>query len=438
MEPTPVRRVGLLAATSLVVGNMIASGVFMLPATLSGYGGISLIGWVVSCVGALSLAMVYGWLSKLRPNATGGPYAYVRDGMGDFAGYLVAWGYWISCWTTNAAIAVAFVSYLSAFIPIVGENPMVGIFTGLGAIWLLTWVNTLGIREAGAVQIITTILKITPLLLLSIGGLFYLNADHFVPFNASTESDTSAIMATTTLTLFAFLGLECATIPSENIANPEKNISRATIIGTILTTAVYILGTVAVMGILPPEALKTSKAPFADAAALIWGEPARYLVAAGAVMATFGALNGWILIQGQMPMAASRDDLFPKFFKKESSKGVPVLAIVVSSALVSILMAMNFSNSLADTYKYMILLSTLTCLLAYSFSMPSYVILLAKDKVLDRTDWFKILVTIVGFAFSLWAIIGSGETTVYWGFILVMAGVPFYAVMKLRRRAVIP
>jgi APA family basic amino acid/polyamine antiporter len=192
------------------------------------------------------------------------------------------------------------------------------------------------------------------------------------------------------------------------------------------------------MGILPPEALKTSRAPFADAAALIWGEPARYLVAAGAVMATFGALNGWILIQGQMPMAASRDDLFPKFFRKESKKGVPVMAIVVSSALVSILMAMNFSRSLADTYKYMILLSTLTCLLAYSFSMPSYIILLAKDKELNRTDWFKILVTIVGFAFSLWAIIGSGETTVYWGFILVMAGVPFYAVMKLRRRAVIP
>jgi APA family basic amino acid/polyamine antiporter len=438
MTPPPEKKVGLLTATSLVVGNMIASGVFMLPATLAVYGGISLVGWVISCVGAISLALVFGWLSKLRPNATGGPYAYVRDGMGDFAGYLVAWGYWISVWATNAAIAVAFVSYLGEFIPIVSQNSYAGIATGLGAIWLLTFVNSLGIREAGIIQVITTILKITPLMIISVGGLFYLNTSHFVPFNLSGESDLSAITATTTLTLFAFLGLECATIPSENIKDPERTISRATIIGTLLTLVVYVLGTVAVMGILPPDVLQTSRAPFSDAAELIWGQPAKYLVAGGAVIATFGALNGWILIQGQMPMAAARDNLFPVLFKRESKRGTPVLGIVVSSLLVSALMGMNFSRSLADTYKYMILLSTLTSLLAYSLSMPSYVILLAKDRALDKTDWIRIVVTITGFVFSLWAIIGSGEVIVYWGFILLMAGVPFYAVMKLRSRAVIP
>lgn len=434
----PESKLGLLTATSLVVGNMIASGVFMLPATLAGYGAISLVGWVISCFGALSLALVFGWLSKLRPNATGGPYAYVREGMGDFAGYIVAWGYWISVWATNAAIAVAFVSYLGAFIPALAESSSLGIITGLGAIWFLTWINTMGIREAGIVQVVTTILKVAPLVLISVGGLFYLNTDHFFPFNASNESDLSAITATTTLTLFAFLGLECATIPSENIANPEKTIAKATVIGTVLTTVIYVLGTVAVMGILPPDVLKTSQAPFADAAALIWGESARYIVAGGAVIATFGALNGWILIQGQMPMAAARDKLFPVLFKRENSKGTPVLGIVVSSVLVSILMGMNFSRSLADTYKYMILLSTMTSVLAYSFSMTAYVIVLAKDKTLDKTDWLRIAVTVVGFIFSMWAIIGSGETIVYWGFILVMAGVPFYAVMKLRRKAVIP
>jgi APA family basic amino acid/polyamine antiporter len=438
MTSLPERKVGLLTATSLVVGNMIASGVFMLPAALAGYGGISLVGWVISCIGAVSLALIFGWLSKLRPNATGGPYAYVRDGMGDFAGFLVAWGYLISVWATNAAIAVAFVSYLGEFIPIISHNSYVGIGTGLGAIWLLTFVNSMGIREAGIVQVITTVLKVAPLLVISIGGLFYLNSDHFVPFNASGESDLSAITATTTLTLFAFLGLECATIPSENIKDAERTISRATIIGTVLTLMIYVLGTISVMGILPPELLKTSKAPFADAAAMIWGETARYLVAGGAVIAAFGALNGWILIQGQMPMAAARDNLFPAIFKKENKKGTPVLGIVVSSVLVSILMGMNFSRGLAETYKYMILLSTLTCLLAYALSMPSYLILLAKGHPLEKGDWARIVVTIVGFIFSLWAIIGSGEVIVYWGFILLMGGVPFYAVMKLRRKTVIP
>ena len=153
------------------------------------------------------------------------------------------------------------------------------------------------------------------------------------------------------------------------------------------------------MGILPPEILRTSKAPFADAAAVIWGEPARYLVAAGTVVATFGALNGWILIQGQIPMAAARDKLFPAVFKKESKKGTPVLGIVISSALISVLMSMNFSNSLADTYKYMILLSTMTSLLAYSLSMPSYVLILAKDGVLEKTQWVRFAVCILAFCF---------------------------------------
>ncbi|MEJ0033866.1 MAG: amino acid permease [Bacteroidota bacterium] len=155
----------------------------------------------------------------------------------------------------------------------------------------------------------------------------------------------SAITASTTLTLFAFLGLESATIPAENIRNPEKNIAKATIIGTLLTMVIYVLGTIAVMGILPPEVLKTSQAPFADAAAAIWGETARYLVAGGAVIATFGALDGWILIQGQMPMAAARDKLFPAFFTIKNKKGMPIVSIIVSSVLISIMMAMNFSRS---------------------------------------------------------------------------------------------
>ncbi|MBF8248327.1 MAG: Amino acid permease, partial [Bacteroidetes bacterium] len=325
----------------------------------------------------------------------------------------------------NAAIAVAFVSYLSAFIPALAADTSLAVASGLAAIWLLTWVNTLGIRQAGAVQVLTTILKVVPLLLVTVGGLFYLNTGHFVPFNLSNESSLGAIASTTTLTLFAFLGLECATIPSENIENPEKTVARATVIGTHFTTALYILSTVAVMGIVSPEHLRNSAAPFSDAAASIWGESARYLVAAGAVIATFGALNGWILVHGQMPFAAAA---------KENKKGVPAFGIVVSSVLVSLLMGMNFSKNLADTYKYMILLSTLTILVPYVFSMASYAIIATKDKAPDATTWFRLSVAFIGFVFSMWAIIGSGQETVYWGFLMLIAGVPFYSYMKFKKK----
>lgn len=424
------KQIGLWTTTSLVVGNMIASGLFMLPATLGVYGGISLIGWVISGAGALCLAMVYSWLSKLKPVATGGPYAYTHDGMGDFAAFLVAWGYWISIWCTNAAIAVAFVSYLTAFIPVLGTNPILSVGTGLGAIWFLTWINTRGIKEAGIVQVITTVLKITPLVIITLGGLFFLNFDHFTPFNVSTESNLSAITSCTTLTLFAFLGLECATIPSGKVINPEVTVPKATVLGTLVTTIVYITSTIAVMGLIPPDSLHQSQAPFADAAASIWGDWARYLVAGGAVVSTFGALNGWIMVQGQMPFAAARDKLFPKLFAKENKNGAPAVGIVVSSILVSVLMSMNFSKSLADTYTFIILLSTLTVLVPYLFSIISFVMMGARKKVLNTT---KYLVATLAFVYSMWAIIGSGEEIVFWGFVLLMAGLPFYAFIKIKQ-----
>ncbi len=426
------KEIGLWTATSLVIGNMIASGLFMLPATLAIYGGISLVGWLISGAGAICLALVYSWLSKLQPSATGGPYAYTREGMGTFPAFLVAWGYWISVWCTNAAIAVAFVSYLTAFIPALGSNPFLSIGTGLSAIWFLTWINTKGIREAGLVQIITTILKLAPLLVITIGGLFYLNADHFIPFNVSSQSNLSAITSTTTLTLFAFLGLECATIPSGNVKNAEKTVSRATIIGTLLTTFIYIAGTVAVMGLIPPSILQASQAPFADAAASIWGEEARYLVAGGAVISTFGALNGWILIQGQMPMAAARDHLFPRIFAKENKNGTPAIGIIISSLLISVLMSLNFTRTLADTYTFMVLLTTLTVLVPYLFSIISFVMLASKHETLSG---FKLVIAVFAFLYSMWAIIGAGEETVYWGFVLLMAGLPFYAYIQIKRNS---
>jgi APA family basic amino acid/polyamine antiporter len=425
------KEIGLWTTTSLVIGNMIASGLFMLPATLAVYGGVSLIGWLISGAGALCLALVYSWLSKLQPAATGGPYAYTREGMGNFAAFLVAWGYWISTWCTNAAIAVAFVSYLTAFIPELGNNSLLAVGTGLSAIWLLSWINTRGIREAGLVQMITTVLKLTPLLIITIGGLFYLNTDHFIPFNVSSESNLAAITSATTLTLFAFLGLESATVPSGNVKNAEKTVSRATIIGTLLTTFIYIAGTVAVMGLIPPSTLHTSQAPFADAAASIWGEGARYLVAGGAVISTFGALNGWILLQGQMPMAAARDNLFPAVFSKQNKNGSPATGIVISSVLVSVLMSMNFTRNLADTFTFMVLLTTLTVLVPYLFSIVSFVLIANKQQKLTG---FQIVISVLAFLYSMWAVIGSGQEIVYWGFILLMAGLPFYALIKIKKK----
>ena len=139
-------------ATALVVGNMIGSGVFLLPASLGPFGAVSLLGWVFTLTGAVLLALTFARLGRRIPRA-GGPYAYTRAGLGDFPAFLVAWGYWISICASNAAIAVAGVGYLGYLWSPLATNPTAAAVVAVGSIWLLTWVNAHSVREAGAVQL---------------------------------------------------------------------------------------------------------------------------------------------------------------------------------------------------------------------------------------------------------------------------------------------
>ncbi len=428
------KKLGLWTSTSLVIGNMIGSGVFMMPATLAAYGGISVLGWIFSAIGALLLAKVFSNLSKMMPASNGGPYAYSRRGMGDFAGFLVAWGYLISTWCTNAAITVAFVGAFSTFFPALAVNNLMAVLLGLAAIWFLTWINTLGIVASGKMQLLTTLLKLVPLILVSIGGLLFIDFDNFIPFNMSGTSDFAAITATATLTFFAFLGMECATIPSSSVANPEKTIPRATMLGTIVTTIIYILSSISIMGMIPASDLEKSVTPFADAAAIIFGPGAVYWVGGGVAIAAFGTLNGFILIQGQVADAMATDRLFPSIFSKKNKNGVASAGIIIGSVIVSMIMVMNYTKGLASQFKFLILLSTLTVLVPYLFSAASYLLIKMQTKTNAGGWWSASILASMAFLYSLWAVAGSGQDTVYWGFMMLMAGIPIYVVMMWKKQ----
>ena len=429
------KKIGVWTSTSLVVGNMIGAGVFLMPSALASFGSISLIGWIFSAIGAILIAKIFANLSKLIPSSDGGPYAFSKAGLGDFTGFLVGWGYLISVWTTNAAIAVSLVSALSTFFPILSQNSIVALSTGLACLWLLTWVNTLGVFASGRVQLITTILKVLPLALVAIGGLLFLDVKNLLPFNMSGTSSWQAITATTTLTFFAFLGIECATIPSSSVEDPGQNISKATMRGVWIAAAIYLLSTAAIMGMIPASQLQASITPFADAAEKIYGHGAKYWVSAGAAIAAFGALNGFILVQGQVPYAMAKDKLFPSFFGRLNKKGVPMNGVIVSSLIISLLMFMNNSKNLANQFKLLILLSTFFTLLPYLFTTVSYLIIRAKQSTTFKKSKTisAILLSIVAFSFSMWMLIGAGQEIVYWGFIMLMMGVPFYVYMIYKK-----
>lgn len=423
----PRRSLGLAATTSIVIGNMVGSGVFLLPASLAAYGVYSIWGWAASTVGALLLARVFSRLSRRAPLA-GGPYAYPREVFGDFAGFLLAWMYWVSIAASVAGIAVAFASYLGPLVPVLGTHPRAGAGLAIAATWLLTGVNILGVRAAGRLQLITVVLKITPLLVFAVWGIFYFNP-HLFAAGGTAHSAPAAINATAALTMWAFLGLECATIPADHVKDPERTIPRATLYGTAIAAAFYILCTTAVMGIIPAGALANSNAPFADAAKLIWGGWAGNLIAGAAIVSCFGALNGWILMSGQFPQAAARDDLFPKLFARESERGTPAAGLLVCSALATLMIVMNYSRGLVATFNVIILIATF-------FTLVPYMLCSMAELLLGRGDGARkrnIVLASLAFAFALWATAGTGTDTLYWGTLLMLAGLPLYTWQKWRR-----
>jgi APA family basic amino acid/polyamine antiporter len=424
------QKIGLLTTTSLVVGNMIGVGIFVLPAVLSNYGSISLFGWLFTATGALILAKIFSNFSKIIVSKSGGPYVYSKAGFGDFIGFLVAWGYWIACWVSNGAVAIAIIGAASFFIPELATNSALSVSLGLALIWIFTWVNTRGIKESGKIQLITTVIKVLPLLFIILFGIFFFKIDNLPAFNLTGESNFTTLSTVATLTLYAFLGIECATIPAGDIKDPEKTIPRATMLGTIIVTILYILGTVVLFGILPLEILQNSPAPFAEAAKIIGGNYGGYFVAIGVLISGIGVLNGWILITGQISMATAKDNLFPDFFKKENKKGAPVNGFVIGGILSSIVMLMNYTEGLVEQFEFIIQLTTLVVLMPYLFTAAAYALIVI-EKNLHTNSWVKTFVlSTLGFSYSLWAIYGSGAETVYYGFLLLLIGIPVYIYMK--------
>jgi APA family basic amino acid/polyamine antiporter len=417
---------GFWMCVALVVGNSIGSGVFLLPASLAPYGLNSVLAWGFTTAGALALAIVFARLSRAFP-AAGGPYAYVHLAFGPLTAFIVAWGYWISIWVGNAGIATAAVSYLSQLMPWIATVPGASVGVTLLFLWLLTWVNGYGIKASGWVQSVTTVLKILPLLAVGFLGLRLFGSAHASATTAIPFS-VSGVTSAATLTLWAMLGLESATIPADKVSNPTRTIPAATLVGFLINAAVCAIACTTVQLLLPPNVLAGSNAPFVDLATQYWGVNAGKLIAIFAAISAFGCLNGWILLQGELPSAMAKRGEFPSIFARESSRGTPVFALYIGSALVTILILVNQQNSMVNIFTFMILLSTTACLVLYAVCSLALLRLQATNQLTGarRGTVPLAIVGIIATVFSLWAIVGAGAKAVLWGAALLALGVPLY------------
>jgi len=303
-----------------------------------------------------------------------------------------------------------------------------------GAIWFVVVVNLRGVSAAGLFAEVTTYTKLIPFAAIALIGLFYIQIENLPAFNPSGESLLAASAALAPLTMFAYLGLESATVPAGDVRDPTRTIPRSTIIGISMAALLYILGTVVVLGVVPHQQLLTSVAPFSDAARLMWGAWGAWAIGLAVILSSIGALNGWTLMMGQVPMAAAQDGVFPSVFGKLSKRGVPAVGMVLSAALATAMVALQALGSPGVRAFYMLVvsLSTMAAVIPYAFCS------LAVGLIATRTGDGKVrrigAVEIIAFIFSLFTIYGCGPTAVLYGLMLLVLGIPVY-VWQQRRAA---
>ncbi|MEU3469211.1 amino acid permease [Streptomyces sp. NPDC006687] len=430
------RRFGLPVAVCLVMGNVIGGGIFLLPASVAPFGTISLLSFAVLTVGAIALALVFGRLAQRHPQ-TGGPYVYVRAAFGDFAGFLAAYSYWMTAWVSNAALAVACVGYLAVLFPAVGAHTWTMCLAALAVQWLPALSNLAGTRYVGAVQVVATVLKLVPLLLVAVGGLFFFDPANLGPFQATGQGPVGAVSASAAILLFSYIGVESAAVSAGEVRDPARNVGRATVLGTVGAAAVYLLGTLAVFGLVAHDKLVSSQAPFSDAVdAMFGGTWGGTLVAGAAVISMVGALNGWTLLGAQTPYAAAKDGLFPKVFEKKQ-RGVPVAGVLVTAVLASALTVYNYTAGSAAVFEALVLITTFTATVPYLLSTAAQLYFLASGQS-ERVRRGQLLrdgvLAAVAFAFSMWLVAGSGYAAVYQGVLFLFAGVLVHALMSARKR----
>lgn len=427
------RTLGPWRCWALVVGGTIGSAIYMMPAVMVPYGGLGLLSLVAATIGAMAVGLVFANLSR-RVTTTGGPYAYARAGFGDFGGFLVAWCYWISQWTAAAALVIGFTSYAGALFPVVGASPSLSLLTSLALTWCFVAVNIAGVRESGIVGLATTVMKLVPLLLIGTVGLWFVDFGHMPPARTAPGSSLYVFATVFALTFWNFVGIETATVPAEDVVDPERTISRAVITGTLTVALVNIMVAIAVMGMIPPAQLAASASPLADAGRQVAGNWAGLVVSLSALVSAAGTLNVSILCAGQTAMAAARDGIFPSIFERLGARQTPMASYLIVGVLTSALVIMGQTRGLAAGYKFVILIATLTAVIPYAFSALAALVLDGRGAPLASGKRFREALTAgIAFIACLWVIAAGGEESVYWVFILLMVGMPMYVAMRRTR-----
>ncbi|GAA0644283.1 amino acid permease [Brevundimonas lenta] len=399
-------KLGWALAALVVAGNMIGSGVYLLPATLAPVGSSSVIGWIAAGIGAVTLALVFAALGRLQPDADG-LAGFAERGLGRFFGFQTSLAFWTACLVGNVAIAVAATGYLAYFFPILKE-PVAATFCNLGLIWLATGAYIMGARAASGFAAIALAIGLAPLAVAVAAGAIAFDPDVFrASWSPSGAPLHQSVPASLAIIFWAFLGVESAAVLSARVRNPARDVGRASIAGVLLASAVYIAASVAVFGVIPANVLAQSTSPYADLTARVFGASIGGAVAVCAIIKAVGTLGGWVMLGGETARAAARHGYLPSGFGQGNH--TPIANPLLGGAIMSVVTVISGQSTLGGQFGMLIGVTSVLSLVVYGLCSAS---------LFRMARWTRArFIAALGLLFTIAAVVAAAP-----GYILPTAG----------------
>lgn len=409
------RPFGIWTAAALVVGSMIGAGIFVLPGQLAPFGWTGLAAWIAAGLGAMAIAMVIADLTRAMPQEPG-LIAICGEVLGPMPGVLLGWSYWVSLWCATAVVATTAASYLSTLWTPLGTTPLRLAMGGVVIVSLLTLLNLRGARAAGRFQIVTTLLKLIPLaaVVAILASLLFKGGGEFTG-HAHQPFAPASLTPALTLAFFAILSFETASMVTERVQDPARNVVRATLIGLAATTLLYIVVCMGIVLALPAKELAASPAPLSLFVEQFWGSGAGVFIALLTAVSGIGYVNSAVLLQGELPLTAVRGGMMPAWAAPTNRHDVAVRPMVLGSVLSAVLMVGGATGVGAHLLDFMLRLTTAAAIWIY-IGVALSALMLRRSRV-----WAAISIL-----FSLWVLYGAGIEAGGLGIVLILLGLPLY------------
>jgi APA family basic amino acid/polyamine antiporter len=409
---------GKWMSAAMVVGSMVGSGIYLLPTTLAPYGANIVTAFLLTGFGTMCLALA---LARLAAKIPGGPFAYVDHAFGETAAFVTLWCYTFSQVTGVGGVAIAVAGALGHVYPAVVSGPPL-IAVALGSIVALLLVNLRGTRSAGALQIVTVLIKLLPLLAVIALVLARFGSDQRLEPLAPVPLSLAGVTAAAALILFSLTGFEGAAMTARVTRDSTTTVPRATILGTGFTAVMYLLATVATLMLLPSAVAAKSGAPFADAIGPLLGNAAGILVAFIAAVSAFGTANSLLLMAAETARTMGEAGDLPPVFGRANKLGAPAGALMICSAGAALIVLASTSKNFVSVYVFITLVSTVLALVLY------IVCAAAALKLRVGGKWTAAVA--IGVPYSIAMFVGSGLNVLLWAGAIAIAGLPVRTISR--------